>query len=71
MILAKEITVWNVDYRQPNHTYLMSDNKRKIYGYFKWHNPKEFELFKNPSWFDPRYRKFKVLQTNITMKDVV
>lgn len=68
MILAKEITDWVCDYKQPNHTYLMSDSKSKIYGYFKWHNPKHFVMFKTPLRFDTRYRKFKILQKNI--KDI-
>lgn len=62
MILAKEITVWDVEYRQPNHTYLMTDSMDKIIGYFKWNNPKDFTKFKNPMGFDTRYRKFKILQ---------
>lgn len=62
MILAKEITVWQVDYRQPNHTYLMNDSMDKIIGYFKWNNPQDFMKFKKPLTFDTRYRKFKILQ---------
>lgn len=62
MILAKEITVWKVEYRQPNHTYLMNDSMDKIIGYFKWNNPNDFMKFKNPQRFDTRYRKFKILQ---------
>jgi hypothetical protein len=65
MILAKETTVWDCDHRQPNHTYLMSDNKEKIFGYFKWHNPKDFMMFKNPIRIDKRYRTFKVIQEGI------
>lgn len=67
MILAKEITNWAESY-QPNHTYLMSDGMSKIYGYFKWNNPKEFQMFKNPIRIDRKYRQFKVLQKNI--KDI-
>jgi len=62
MILAKEITVWKVEHRQPNHTYLMNDSMTKIIGYFKWHNPNDFQKFKNPIGFNTRYRKFKILQ---------
>lgn len=68
MILAKEVTEWICEHRQPNHTYLMSDSKSKIYGYFKWHNPKEFTMFKKPIRIDTRYRKFEVMQKNI--KDI-
>lgn len=63
MILAKEVTSdWVVDFRPPNHTYLMSDSMSKIYGYFKWHSPKDFVLLQTPLRFDTRYRKFKILQ---------
>lgn len=68
MILAREITKWDVEYRQPNHTYLMSENMEKIYGYFMWNNPKDFKMFKQPLRFDTRYRKFKVLKRNMYFK---
>ena len=32
--VIKEVTEWKVDYRQPNHTYLMSGEK--AVGYQKW-----------------------------------
>ena len=32
--VLKEVTVWSVDYRQPNHVYLMSGEK--AIGYQKW-----------------------------------
>jgi len=65
MILAREITKWDVEYRQPNHTYLMSENMEKIFGYFMWNNPKDFKMFSKPMRFDTRYRKFKVLKRNM------
>jgi hypothetical protein len=64
MILAKETTKWDSEH-QPNHTYLMSDSMSKIYGYFKWHNPNDFMMFKKPIQFDKRYRTFKVIQKGI------
>ena len=33
--VLKEVTEWAVDYRQPNHTYLMSGEK--VIGYQQWH----------------------------------
>lgn len=62
MILVREITHWEEVSRQPNHTYIMDDGMTKSYGYFKWNNPNEFQMFKKPIRFDTRYRKFKVLQ---------
>ena len=70
MILAREITKWEIEFRQPNHTYLMSDSMDKIYGYFKWHNPNDFQMFSKPLRFDKRYRKFKVLKTNLSSKTI-
>ncbi len=67
MILAKEISNWAESY-QPNHTYLMSDSMSKIYGYFKWNDPKQFQMFKNPIRIDRKYRQFQVLKKNI--KDI-
>jgi hypothetical protein len=67
MILAKETTVWDFD-SQPNHTYLMSDSKSKIYGYFKFSKSKDFTMFKNPIRIDTRYRKFVVIKSGI--KDI-
>jgi hypothetical protein len=65
MILAKETTKWICEHRQPNHTYLMSDSMSKIYGYFKWHDPKQFQMFKNPLRIDKRYRTFKIIQKGL------
>jgi hypothetical protein len=70
MILAKEITKWKVDFRQPNHTYLMSDSMHKIYGYFKWNNPNDFKMFTKPMRFDKRYRQFKILKRNLSSKSI-
>ena len=64
MILAKEITNWAESY-QPNHTYLMSDSMSKVYGYFKWNDPKQFQMFKNPIRIHKKYRQFQVLKKNI------
>jgi len=64
MMLVKEITKWEGVSRQPNHTYLISEDYSKIFGYFKW-GTKEFQMFKNPIRFDSRYRKFKVVKTDL------
>ena len=52
----KEITEWDVEYRQPNHTYLF-DGKSNILAYAKWHG-KEIVIFKEPLPMDTRRRKF-------------
>lgn len=69
MILAKEITKWDVEIQQCNHTYLMNEAMSKIYGYFKNHNSKDFMMFKTPIRFDKRYRMFKTIKTGLKLKD--
>lgn len=57
MEILKEITNWQVDYRQPNHTYLVN-NKNQIVAYAKWHT-NEIMIFKSRTRLDTRYRKFE------------
>ncbi len=56
MEILKEITNWEVDYRQPNHTYLVN-NKGQIIAYAKWHS-NEIDILKSRNTLDKRYRKF-------------
>jgi hypothetical protein len=67
MMLVKEITKWEGVSRQPNHTYLISEDYSKIFGYFKW-DTKDFQMFKKAIRFDSRYRKFKVIKTDLYFK---
>lgn len=64
MILAKETTVWEGSL-QPNHTYLMSEDMRKIFGYFKRNKANDFTMFKKPITIDKRYRTFQVIKKGI------
>jgi len=63
MILVKELTIWKGSI-SPNHTYLLSDNMDKLFGYFKWNDPKSFQML-TPQRFSTRYRKFVVLERNL------
>lgn len=67
MILVKETTVWTGVTRQPNHTYLMDDKMSKIYGYFKWHNPKDLMMFNKPYRLDKRYREFTIIKKGLKL----
>ena len=57
MEILKEVTQWDVEYRQPNHTYLVN-NKGQIIAYAKWHS-NDIMIFKSRSTLDKRYRKFE------------
>jgi len=51
----QEVTKWDVEYRQPNHVYLMDGDK--IYAYSRWGESKP-EYFDRPTTIDRRRRKF-------------
>lgn len=61
MIAVRETTKWDVEYKQPNHVYLMEGDK--IYAYIKW-GEGDAEWFKNPIRIDKRGRKFEELKAN-------
>lgn len=60
MMTVQETTVWNVDHRQPNHHYILSDDGQLAYGYIKWGQGKP-QLFNSPMRMDWRYRKYLIL----------
>ena len=53
--VIKEITEWAVDYRQPNHVYLMSGEK--TVGYQKWGEGAPI-YYRTKQKLDKRGRKF-------------
>ena len=57
MEILKEITQWEVSYRQPNHTYLVN-NKGQVIAYAKWHS-NDIMIFKTRDTLNKRYRKFE------------
>ena len=58
MKVLKEISDWEVDYRLPNHTYLMDGDK--VIAYKPWHED-PIQHLKGTYRLDKRYRKFKEL----------
>jgi len=56
MEILKEITQWDTDYRQPNHTYLVN-KKGQVVAYAKWHT-NDVMVFNSRKVLDKRYRKF-------------
>jgi len=62
----QEITNWDVDYRQPNHVYLMSGDR--AYAYSPWGESK-LVFFNNPRRIDRRGRKFKEVPNTFNYVD--
>ena len=56
MRFYQETTVW--DGNVPNHIYLLSTDKSKMFGYIK-HSDKKNVVFKKPYRFDARGRTFQ------------
>lgn len=61
MEILREITQWDVEYRQPNHTYLVNA-KYQVVAYAKWHSKTDVQIFKSRQVLDKRYRKFESVQ---------
>ena len=60
--IYQEVTEWKgVEYRQPNHVYLMSGDR--AYAYSRWGESKP-EYFRNPARLDRRGRKFIEVKKN-------
>ena len=61
MEIIREITQWQVDFRQPNHTYLINA-KNQIVAYAKWHSKTDIQVFKSRNVLDKKYRKFEIVK---------
>ena len=61
----KEVTEWKVDFRQPNHTYLLVGDK--LVAYRPWHTGEP--IWGTPVRFDRRYRKFE--KADLTLFGIV
>ena len=66
MIVAKEITDWTGAPLTPNHTYLLSDGKAKVFGYWKSGSTMFVRFGEKGIKFDPRNRKFKTLTKSVS-----
>lgn len=59
MLILQETTKWKDN--TPNHTYVVSDDKGTLFGYYPFSNTKRVML-KNPMRFDMRGRTFKTIR---------
>ena len=64
MILVLETTKWETDY-QPNHYYILSDDKYHMIGHMT-KGTKDMKILSKPMKFDKRYRTFKTIKKNLT-----
>lgn len=62
MEILKEVTVWDVDFRQPNHVYLMEGDKVIAYQPF---GEGEIKVYPEPRRISKRYRKFITFKTKV------
>ena len=62
METLREVTVWDVDFRQPNHVYLMDGDK--VLAYQKW-GEGEVVVYSTPRKLNKRYRKFEKIKTKV------
>jgi hypothetical protein len=61
MEVIKEVTVWNVEYRQPNHVYLMDGEK--VIAYQKWGEGEPI-YYTTKQKLDKRGRKFEKVKVS-------
>lgn len=66
MIIAKEITEWTESPNTPNHTYLLSDKKAKVYAYWNVVDGTFRVLSDKGANFSASRRRFDIVARNIT-----
>jgi len=71
MIIAKETTVWDAAPNTPNHTYLLSDKKAKVYAYWNSIDGKYHVLSAKGSNFYASRRSFEIIERNIESPDEI
>jgi hypothetical protein len=57
MEILKEVTQWDVEFKQPNHTYLVN-KKNQVVAYAQWHS-NQITVLKTRNVLNTRYRKFE------------
>jgi len=65
MIVAKETTDWTEAPNTPNHTYLLSDKKAKVYAYWNAIDGAFHVLSTKGANFSASRRRFDILEKNV------
>lgn len=65
MIVAKETTDWSKAPNTPNHTYVLSDKKQKVYGYWNALDGSFHVLATKGANFSASYRRFDIIARNV------
>jgi len=65
MIIAKEITEWNEAPNTPNHTYLLSDKKAKVYAYWNALDGSFHVMSDKGANFSASRRRFDIIERNV------
>jgi len=65
MIVAKETTDWTEAPNTPNHTYLLSDKKAKVYAYWNAIDGVFHVLSTKGANFSASRRRFDILEKNV------
>ena len=68
MIVAKEITDWYGAPNTPNHSYLLSDKKTKVYAYWNALDNSFHVMSDKGANFSASRRRFDILERNV--KDI-
>jgi len=71
MIVAKEITEWTEAPNTPNHTYLLSDKKAKVYAYWNAVDGSFHVLSSKGSNFSASRRRFDIIERNVKSIDEI
>jgi hypothetical protein len=71
MIIAKEITDWSGAPNTPNHTYVLSDKKQKVYAYWNEIDGSYHMLSTKGSNFSASHRRFDIIARNVQSLDEI
>jgi hypothetical protein len=71
MIVARETTVWDGAPNTPNHTYLLSDKKAKVYAYWNEVDGSFHVLSTKGSNFHSSRRRFDIVQRGVQSIDEI